>query len=229
MKIFITLDYELFFGPRFGTVLASIIEPTERLIEIANKHNIRMTFFIDIGYIIKLKKYKSKYIELEQDYKLITEQIQVLASSGHDVQLHIHPHWEDSYYDGSKWVMVTERYRLHDFSNDEIKDIVFRYKKSLEEITCNQIFTYRAGGWCIQPFSKIKQALKENGLWLDSTLFKNGTAKSSTHFFNFKNMPEKIQYSFEDDPLVEAPNGYFLEVPISSYKISLLFHLKTYP
>jgi len=228
VNILITLDYEMFFGSKFGNATESLIKPTEKLISIAEKHNIKMTFFIDIGYIIKLEEYKAKYTELKQDYILIAEQVRTLASNGHDVQLHIHPHWEDSFFDGTQWNIVTRRYKLHDFCDDEIKDIVFRYKKKLEELAGHKIFTYRAGGWCIQPFSKIKQALKENELWLDSTLFYNGSAQSNTHAYNFKNMPRKSQYQFEDDPLVEVEDGYFTEVPINSYKIPAWFYLKIY-
>ena len=228
MNIFITLDYEMFFGTKFGNLTTSIIKPTRQLLNIANRHNIKMTFFVDIGYIIKLKQYKGQYEILEEDYRLITKQVKTLISYGHDVQLHIHPHWEDSSFDGSQWNIVTQRYKLHDFSDNEIKDIVFRYKQELEELTEHKIFTYRAGGWCIQPFSKIRQALEKNGLWLDSTLFNNGSAHNNTHSYNFKNMPQKSEYRFEDDPLVEKEDGYFMEIPISSYKISPWFYLKTY-
>lgn len=226
MNIFITLDYEMFFGTKFGNLKTSIIDPTDKLLSVASKHNITITFFVDIGYIIKLEEYKKSHKILEEDYELIVEQIKSLISHGHDVQLHVHPHWEDSYYDGSKWVIVTTRYRLHDFSYDEIQDIVHRYKRSLEKITAKKIFTYRAGGWCIQPFSKIKNALKNNGIWLDSTLYYDGMDRSSTHFFNFKKMPKKSQYRFEDDPLIEVSNGFFMEIPISSYRVSPLFFLK---
>ncbi|MCF6330769.1 MAG: polysaccharide deacetylase family protein [Sulfurimonas sp.] len=228
MNIFITLDYEMFFGSKLGNLKTSIIKPTEQLLRVADKNNVKMTFFVDIGYVIKLKQYKVQHTALEEDYNLIAEQVKTLASYGHDVQLHIHPHWEDSSFDGSQWNMITHRYRLHDFSEDEIKDIIYRYKKALEELTGQKIFTYRAGGWCIQPFFKIKQALQDNELWLDSTLFNNGRAQGNTHSYNFKNMPKKSQYRFENDPLEEVKNGYFLEVPISSYKVSPLLYLKTY-
>lgn len=226
MNIFITLDYELFFGNNSGTQEKSIIYPTDRLLQILDKHNIKASFFVDSGYLIKLDEFRKKYDVLEENYQQIITQIKNLSDDGHDIQLHIHPHWEDSYFDGNKWVINTTRYRLHEFSVDEIDDMVYRYKKVLTDIVSDKVFAFRAGGWCIQPFGKLKNALKKNGIWLDSTLFENGKNNSSTHYFDFAGMPDKTIWKFEDDPLVENKNGFFTEIPISSYRVSPLFFWK---
>jgi len=222
-NIFITLDYELFFGSNSGTQEKSIIEPTNRLLKVLNKFQIKATFFVDSGYLLKLDEYRKKYSILEKDYQTIMEQIKSLDKKGHDIQLHIHPHWEDSYFDGKKWIIDTSRYKLHDFPSDEIEDIVYRYKKVLTDIVGDKVFVFRAGGWCMQPFDKIKDALKKNNIWLDSTVFKNGKNNSKTHFFDFTKAPDKTKWKFENDPLIEDTNGFFTEVPISSYKVSPLF------
>src|SRR4051812_9645404 len=109
MNIFITFDYEIYFGENPGTVDKCIIYPTSELIRIAEKHNVRFCFFVDCGFILKLNEYRKKFPELESDYKAITAQVKYLADTGHDIQLHIHPHWEDSFFDGSKWVMDVTR------------------------------------------------------------------------------------------------------------------------
>ncbi len=226
MNIFITLDYELFFADFSGSVENSIIRPTQRLLEVVDKFMIKLCFFVDAGYLVQLKKYKDEFVELQKDYELITTQIKKLHSEGHDIQLHIHPHWEDTIYDGKRWVMDTNRYRIHKFSKDEAMDIVTRYKKALSELVGESIFAYRAGGWCIQPFTHIKDALKQNGIWLDSTLYEGGFKDNSTHYFDFRNMPQKTLYHFESDPMIEVKNGYFMEVPISSMSISPLFYIR---
>lgn len=226
MNIFLTLDYELFFGTNSGTQEKSIIYPTNRLLEILNKYNIKASFFIDSGYLIKLDEHRNKYDVLEKDYQNIISQIKKLSASGHDIQLHIHPHWEDSYYDGKKWVIDTTRYRIHMFSDDEIDDIVYRYKKVLVNIIGDRVFAFRAGGWCIQPFDKLKNALKKYNIWLDSTVFYDGKNDSVTHYFDFTNAPKKDIWKFEDDPIVEDIDGFFIEIPISSYRVSLLFFWK---
>ena len=58
MNIFLTYDYELFFGESTGSVDKCMIEPTNQLLKIAKEFNIKMTFFVDVGYLIKLKASK---------------------------------------------------------------------------------------------------------------------------------------------------------------------------
>ncbi|MCJ8327992.1 MAG: hypothetical protein MJK08_12930 [Campylobacterales bacterium] len=226
MNIFFTFDYELFFGSESGSLYNCIIKPTNELIKISEKYNVNFVFFVDSGYLIKLNEYRKKFPNLNDDYDLIINQIKYLYKTGHDIQLHIHPHWEDSHFNGKKWIIDTKRYRLHDFEEEDINDIVYRYKKCLTDLTDNNIFAFRAGGWCIQPFNKIRDALKNNDIYLDSTVYKNGLNLSKTHYIDFRNMPDKDEWKFEDNPLKENKNGYFREIPISAYKLSPLFFWK---
>lgn len=226
MNIFITLDYELFFGKNSGTQQKCMIEPTNQLLKILDPFNIKASFFIDSGYILKLNEYRQRYPILENDYQDITSQIKSLSKNGHDIQLHIHPHWEDSYFDGKQWIIDTTRYRLHDFNDNEIDSIVYKYKKVLTDLVGDKIFTFRAGGWCLQPFDRLKSSLKKYNIWLDSTVFENGNNKSPTHFFNFSNPPKRTLWKFNNNPLIEDKAGFFTEVPISSYSISPLFFWK---
>jgi len=225
-NILITLDYELFFGSKVGTLNNCILNPTNALVNILDKYNAKATFFVDSGYLVKLEELKHKYPLLEKEYQKITTQIKELDKKGHNIQLHIHPHWEDSTFDGDNWIMNTKRYRLHEFSEQEIDDIVFRYKKVLTDIVGDKIFAHRAGGWCMQPFDKLKNAFKKHNIWLDSTVFENGMNNSETHYFDFRNSPKKAKWSFENDPLIEEKNGFFKEFPISAYRLSPLFFWK---
>jgi hypothetical protein len=223
MKIYITLDYEIYFGENHGTVDKCIIYPTNELIRIAETHGVRFVFFVDIGFIIKLDEFRKKYPELEKDYQAITNQVNYLSESGHDVQLHIHPHWEDSFYNGEKWIIDVKRYKLSDFNKTGIHSIVSKYKAALFSITQKPIFAFRAGGWCIQPFDKLKSAFIENGLSLDSSVFRNGKYESKEYAYDFTGAPDKDIYTFENDVNNEDKNGQFTELPISSIKNSPLF------
>jgi len=146
-NILITLDYELFFGGDSGMVANCMLTPTHKLLEVLDRHNIKATFFVDSGYLVRAKAEQGKSEKLSKEYKAVVNQIKKLDEAGHSIQLHIHPHWEDSYHDGERWVMDTTRYKLHDFSEDEIDDIVYRYKKVLTDIVGDKVFAYRAGGW----------------------------------------------------------------------------------
>ncbi|MDQ3047425.1 MAG: hypothetical protein M3R27_07750 [Bacteroidota bacterium] len=94
MNIYLTLDYEIYFGENHGTVEKCILAPTRELIRIAETHDVRFSFFVDCGFILKLDEYRKEFPQLEKDYTSITEQVKYLSETGHDIQLHIHPHWE---------------------------------------------------------------------------------------------------------------------------------------
>ena len=224
MKILCTFDYEIFFGNNTGTAERSIIKPTYLLLQLAEKHKIKLVFFVDSGYLLKLEQYKDKYPKLKDDYDKIVNQLKCISKEGHDIQLHVHPHWEDSFYNGIKWNINSKRYKLHDFSENEINDIIKRYKNALTRMSGNDINAIRAGGWCIQPFSKLSKSLKCNNIYYDSTVFECGYNKSTTHYYNFKNVPQKSIWQFEDDPLIEVTNGRFTEIPISSYFVGPRFY-----
>lgn len=228
MKIYITLDYEIYFGENHGTVEKCIIYPTSELIRIAEKHQVRFCFFVDCGFILKLDQYRKSFPQLESDYQKIVEQVAYLSKNGHDIQLHIHPHWEDSYYNGERWIIDIRRYKLADFNETEIEEIVYRYKKVLSDITGKKIFAYRAGGWCLQPFSKLRAAFKKHEISLDSSVFRNGFYVSEHYNYDFRGAPDKSCYRFEEDPVVENPQGYFTELPISAIKNSPLFFWKLF-
>lgn len=228
MDIFITLDYEIYFGSNPGTIDKCVIEPTNMLIAIAEKHDVKFSFFVDCGFILKLDEFRKKYPALEKDYTAIVSQVKQLSSSGHDIQLHIHPHWEDSYYDGNRWIINTKRYKLADFTLDKIEDIVKRYKKAITDITGKTVFVNRAGGWCLQPFDKIKDSLKANDVNIDSTVFSHAKNLAPPYNYDFTNAPNKTSWSFENNPVEEKSNGFFREIAISSIKVSPLFYWKLF-
>ncbi len=224
MNIFITIDYELFFGKKSGSIENSIIKPVEKFLNILKTYNLSAVIFVDAGYLLNLRVYKKKYPVLEKEYQLLINNLEKLNKNNCDIQLHIHSHWEDSYFNGETWIFETDRYSLTKFTEANVLEIVSRYKNVLKEITNERIFCYRAGGWCLQPFSKLKNALKQNDIWLDSSVYDNGYDKSLTHFYDYRKSPGKTEWRFEDDPLFEETNGFFLEIPISSIKVSPFFY-----
>jgi len=225
-KLLISLDYELFFGKQTGSIENCLLKPTEALINLLNPYNIKLSLFVDAGFLHQLEKYAQKFPKLLNEKNKIQEQLLRLSKQGHDIQLHIHPHWQDSYYDGTAWIIDTKRYRLHDFSVQEQQAIVADYKRTLTSYTTQPIFAFRAGGWCLQPFKEISHALKDNGIWLDSTLFNDGFSDDPTRWFNFQDMPQHSQWNFNADPLTKQDNGHFCELPISAVKTYPLFFWK---
>lgn len=223
MQLLLTYDYELFFGEPTGSVEKCIIEPTDLLRGIANRTGIKMVFFIDTGYLKKLNQFRNEFPKVEQEYQLIAQQIKNLVEEGHDCQLHIHPHWEDSIHDGQKWVMKTDRYKLDDFSDEEIERIVIEYKDILHAYTGKPISSYRAGGWCLQPFDRVASVFEKCGIKIDSTVFPNGKFTAGNYYYDFTGSPDKSKWRFSNDLIKEDPEGPFMEYPISNQFYGPLF------
>ncbi|MCW8857307.1 MAG: polysaccharide deacetylase family protein [Kangiella sp.] len=222
MKIFLTLDYELFFGHESGSAEACILRPTKHLLKVLDKVEAKATFFVDVGYI-------SRADELDCDQDAVSKvklQIQELEAAGHDIQLHIHPHWEKSHWRNGAWDFELDFYKLSDFSKAEAHSIVKKYTDKLNSITKSKAIAYRAGGWCIQPFNHFSDALYESGIRVDSTIYKDGLNLSKVQGFNFRNSPNLAYWKFGDDPLTPEDNGRFIELPISSSNVSPLFFWK---
>jgi len=220
MNVIISLDYELFFGARHGTPEKCLVEPCDALLKVTDQFDGQLVFFIDAGYLVKLNQYRSVDREVEREASVVFRHLEALSQAGHELQLHVHPHWEDTRRIGRGWHFDLRRYALHDFESSEIKAVIRKYKDALIQFTdSSRVICYRAGGWVIQPFADIAPALRENGIWVDSTVFPGGCARDSTQVFDFKGAPNKDHWWFDDDPVVEVDGGSFLEIPISSIPV----------
>lgn len=228
MKIYLTFDYELFFGETPGSVQKCLLEPTEELLRLAQTYQIGLTFFVDVGYLIKLKEYAVDYVSLREDRNLVFEQLKQILRNGHALQLHVHPHWEKSYYLNGKWQIHTDGcYRLSDFSKVEAASIIDRYNQFLIDEFGVVSTAFRAGGWCVQPFEHIREALLQTDIRIDSSVFAGGSFSSSHYDFDFTTAPNLDRYSFNSDVCI-AEQGPFMEVPIASLRYSPIFYWKLY-
>ena len=88
-----------------------------------------------------------------------------------------------------------------------------------------EVCAFRAGGWAIQPFEKLKSAFLSTGIRVDSSCAYGMHSNLPDSFFDFRDIPSRDPYRFEDDVLKEDNNGSFIEVPITTYNLSLKYYL----
>lgn len=223
-QILLSLDYELFFGVQAGTVENCLIRPTEEIAKIARHHSTRLSLFVDAIYLQRLAAEAQRIPRLQTDFDAIRQQLVSLREEGHDIQLHLHPHWLDSSYDGEQWRLDTSRYKLHDFPASQTTAMVGSAKEILTNLVGDTVFAFRAGGWCLQPFAQIAPALFAHGIWLDSTVFSGGISDDKERWFDFSSAPLQDYWRFSNDPNSEDTHGPFVEVPISAMRVDpLLF------
>lgn len=221
-KILLTFDYELFLGKRSGTVANCIIIPTNIIINLLEKHKItKAIFFIDTTYIKRLLELNTP--EAQRDYEKIEEQLCLLLQKGHLLFPHLHPHWIDALYlpDINQWDLKdTSRYRFHNIdpaTKAELFDYSLSFIKKLQEKTKIHypISGYRAGGWCLQPFSDFKPFFEKHNIHSDFSVLRNFSMFSEDVYYNYTGIPRKVIYSFEDNVETETPDGRFKEYSIS--------------
>ncbi|MFN5422929.1 MAG: hypothetical protein ACK5AO_06665 [bacterium] len=219
MHIHISLDYELFLKDPGGDIVKSLIEPTRRLNLILEKHGLKAIYFVDAGYMSALNRQKSDFASLKSDYEKLVSQLVGLNTYGHEIGLHIHPHWEDTFFDGEKWMVDLKRYKLADFDPNSAYEIFKQYHAILQSHTAHKIVSYRAGGWCLEPFSSIRSAMRECGISIDSTVYLGGMKQTATHSYDFTGYPRKDIWRFEKHPSIEEKDGFFTEIPSTSYTL----------
>jgi hypothetical protein len=216
-QFIVSLDYELFFGSATGSVEKSLLEPTAALAQAAERTGFKLTLFVDVGFLVAAARQSDTDAALRRQYDAVRAQLGELAARGHDLALHIHPHWEDCRWANGAWHLETSRYQLHDFPAADIERIVTSYQAALEEIKQAPVVAYRAGGWCLQPFEPLAAALKKAGVWLDSTVYPGGYSEVAGRGYDFRGAPSQASpWRFATDPLTPDTRGFFLEVPISA-------------
>ena len=90
MTIYIlySADYELFLGGNYCNETEVLINPTNDLLNLFDDLKIPITLFADIFSILR---YKEK--ELLDFPDSAEKQLKDAIRRGHDVQSHVHPHW----------------------------------------------------------------------------------------------------------------------------------------
>jgi hypothetical protein len=198
-----------------------MLEPTNTLFELAKGKNVHYTFFVDVGYLIQAENYS----ELKSEVESVKMQIYKMIALNHAVQLHIHPHWEKATWSEGKWKMnVNGNYKLSDFTTEERTAIILNYSEYLENLIGKKINTFRAGGWCIQPFSELAEDFKKIGIVNDTSVIEGGFLQTANYNVDFTEAPNKSKYRFSDDVCFEDENGAFTEFPITSFRYRPSFY-----
>ncbi|MEO6306207.1 MAG: hypothetical protein ABIP51_23870, partial [Bacteroidia bacterium] len=228
-NLLITFDYELFLGTKSGTAKNCIIEPTNNILDLLNKYNIKKSiFFVDTVYIMRLAGISSHEESAKEDYGLIFSQLVQILKNGHFIFPHIHPHWLEATYNraSKQWLLKDlDKYRFHNINLEE-QDLLFRTSINfIKEIQKSagifyDIDSYRAGGWCIQPFQDFKPFFEKYNIKYDFSVLSNFKLLNEKFYYNFLNFPKEKIYKFDDDIEVANKTGPFTEFSISNIVLS---------
>jgi hypothetical protein len=220
VKCLLTFDYELYFGNNFLSEDEVLFQPTINILDLASKLNIKLVFFIDVGSLFIYEKFRqSGYVE-----KFI-QQIKRIKESGHDIQMHFHPHWRDSIYDDKSdtWIHNYSNWSfsdlIHNFGIDEANIIFDLYQKKFIEVVGCKPIAFRAGGYSIQPNEKdLINALKKHNYKYDSSVFPFHQYVSDAQNFNHMSSPTLNYWKISSNSFMETGNSKLIEIPRFSLK-----------
>ena len=216
-------DYELFFH-RSGTIEKCLFEPCEALLESARKTGYSITFYVDAGMLSRMQELAAAVPRLARELDRIRRHVQTLARAGHDIGLHVHPHWEDATWGGEEWSFEGTRYQLRQFTLTEAAEIVSRYARIVGEASGVAPTSYRAGGFCVEPFDNIRTALLGAGIDVDSSVVPRAYLKNSDKGFDFRRVPSSDWWRFEHSPTIEQRDGRFLEIPVTPLELPAWYY-----
>ena len=210
LEFIFTLDYELF-GNGTGSLVQHVYEPAQRLLELLEKWEARMVFFVEALEFLRIEE-----AGFDGASGQIRAQIQAAHAQGMEIGLHLHPQWANASYHDQRWVLDYSEYNLCTLPPQRVSRIVdtaLAYFRSVlhqrDYVPCS----FRAGNWLFQPTATAARVLQEKGLRLDSSVFKGGVQHA--HGLDYRAAPAQAYYwRFRDDVLKAVAEGPLLEVPI---------------
>ena len=205
-----TIDYEIF-GNGEGSLRELVYDPAERLIELFLKWDARFVPFVEVAEFERIEAEGSDpYIEH------VRSQIKKFYDKGFELGLHLHPQWYNARHENNRWLLDFAEYNPCILPPERIKQIVDQGISYLRDIVGDTEFTpisYRAGNWLLQPTKNIAAVLAQEGIKIDSSVFKGGLEHRYSLDYR-KSLRNGYSWRFTDDVNEADPHGTLLEVPI---------------
>ena len=210
-----TIDYEIY-GDGTGSLRELVYEPAERLIATFQKWDARFVTFVEVAEL--------EMIEAEgtdSDIELVKGQLRYFHDEGFELGLHLHPQWYNGRYENGKWYLDDSEYNLCTLPQKRIGEIVERSLNYLRKVLGIVDFiplSFRAGNWLFQPTGIAASVLAEQGIRIDSSVFKGGLQYN--YGLDYRPALNNGYYwRFQDDVNIHDPNGRLIELPTYSVMV----------
>jgi hypothetical protein len=221
LRIVFTLDYEIH-GNGEGCPRALMIEPTDRLLRLFDEYGAKLTIMADIAEILRFKAHSEAAGTDRFHYEAIAEQLRRAIATGHDVQLHLHSSYFNATIGDAGWTQDWSEYDLASLPYERVDWMIRTGKEYLESLLrpvrpdyrCR---TFRAANWSLSPSRNIVMALANNGLDIETSVFKFGRRDGMVSF-DYSHAEDALGAwpANVDDVCVADDSSNVWEVPIYS-------------
>ena len=220
LRLLLSFDHELSLGGA-DSYANNMFDPTDRLIDLADELDVPITLFTDVCCAIRFRRWDARGF-----FDPFRRQVEVAIDRGHDVQLHLHPHWMDTEYRDGRF-FPARTYSLGDFHDREwpnnISGIVQQGVELLNEL-CRPVrpdyrcVAFRAGGCSMAPrTTEILEALYENGIRIESSIAKGFQYGCELWKVDYRNMPGSANWFISPSgPLNREATSGLYEIPIAA-------------
>lgn len=204
-KVILSFDYEIYFDG--SNDYDQLIRKTNEILRIAESRNIKLVFFVDVLYMVKLEEFGLTGIA-EQ----LKTQILDIKSKGHELQFHFHPHWLNAIYEieNERWLIDSTEFSYSDLIDKyglERANAYFNEAyNSFKNYFQTESFSYRAGGLSINKYqNELIQLLVDHSFKIDSSVLPNLLLKGKSLTIDHRQTPLKDKWK------IDAQSGFFVE------------------
>jgi peptidoglycan/xylan/chitin deacetylase (PgdA/CDA1 family) len=205
-----TINYEIY-GNGSGSLRELVFEPTARLIDIFANADVRFVCFVEAAEFEMIEKFGT-----DAAIKDVRRQIRQMHEQGFEIALHLHPQWYNGKWESGRWLLDDAEYNLCTLPRKRIHHIVERAIGYIRQAVGDATYTplsFRAGNWLFQPSQEAAAVLVEQGVQIDSSVFKGGVQHK--HRLDYRpSLRNGAFWRFKDDVNVPINEGPMLEIPI---------------
>ena len=166
-------DWELS-GNGSGDARELQFRPMRELVKIYNAHGVRGSFNAEVMQQLTFRKFERDYPELKTLADEWDTVVQETYQQGHDVQLHIHPQWQNAVYEDGQW-RLTADWSILNYEPEEAFGMMSAGKAYLENLLrpiddAYRPVSFRSGSWCIAPSAHLLTLLVKLGIVFDMSI-----------------------------------------------------------
>ncbi len=166
-------DWELS-GNGSGDVHRLQFEPLRRLVSIYERLGIRGSFNAEVMQQLTFRQNQKDHEKLKTWADEWDDVVRDTFRNGHDIQLHIHPQWQNAEYIDGRWNLTSD-WSILNYSRDAAHQMLVRGKEYLENLLKDikpsyRCVSFRSGAWCIAPSPHMLELLVNLGIVFDMSI-----------------------------------------------------------
>jgi len=166
-------DWELS-GNGSGDIRRLQFEPMRRLVGIYNRLGIRGSFNAEVMQQITFRQYQDQHKHLKVLADEWDDIVRETFRQGHDIQLHVHPQWQNAEYKDGRWQLSSD-WSILNYSREAALQMLRHSKEYLENLLKDvdrdyRCVSFRSGAWCIAPSPHMLDLLVELGIAFDMSI-----------------------------------------------------------